>query len=50
MVKIFRWSPIAALAVLLTVPTLGNAQDIYLATGGSDLTWKGTQPNAAAGQ
>ena len=49
MVNTFRWAPTAALAVTLAVPTLANAQDIFLATGGADLTWHGTATGAKAG-
>ena len=33
----------------LSLPILANAQDIHLATGGTDQTWKGSQPGANAG-
>ena len=49
MVNTFRSAPMAALAVTLAVPTLANAQDIFLATGGADLTWHGTATGAKAG-
>src|SRR5215207_9861841 len=49
MVTNFRPIAIAGLALFLTVPNLANAQDINLAAGGADLTWKGTKPNAKAG-
>jgi len=39
----------AGLALFLALPTLANAQDISLGSGGADQVWKGTQPNAKAG-
>src|SRR4051812_39419222 len=49
MVNTFRSASMVALAVSLALPTLANAQDIFLGSGGADATFKGTQPNAAAG-
>lgn len=39
----------AGLALFLAVPNVANAQDISLAGGGADQTWKGTKANARAG-
>ena len=49
MVNRFRIAAIAGLALILALPTMGNAQDISLAAGGADPIWKGTQPNMGAG-
>ena len=49
MVNAFRSIAMAALVVSLALPTLASAQDIFLGSGGADATYKGTQPNAAAG-
>src|SRR4051812_10262045 len=49
MVNTFRSASMVALAVSLALPTVVNAQDIFLGSGGADATFKGTQPNAAAG-
>ena len=49
MVKSFSRASILGLALSLALPTLGNAQDIFLASGGADLTWKGTATGANAG-
>ena len=49
MVRNFLKRSTLALAVLLAVPTLGKAQDIYLASGGADLTWHGTATGQQAG-
>ena len=49
MVKSFPRASILGLALTLALPTLGNAQDIFLASGGADLTWKGTATGANAG-
>ncbi|CAN5543653.1 hypothetical protein BH23ACI1_BH23ACI1_26770 [soil metagenome] len=49
MVNSFQTQLMVGLALLLAVPTMGTAQDISLGAGGSDTTWVGTQPNAAAG-
>jgi hypothetical protein len=49
MVKTFRSASMAVLAVLLAFPTLANAQDIFLSSGGADLTWHGTATGAKAG-
>jgi hypothetical protein len=49
MVKSFSRASILGLALTLALPTLGNAQDIFLASGGADLTWKGTATGASAG-
>src|SRR5688572_27856451 len=49
MVNRFRIAAIAGLALMLALPTVGNAQDISLAAGGADPIWKGTQPNMGAG-
>src|SRR5213593_235957 len=46
---IFRRGRLAAIAIALAFPTLAIAQDINLATGGADQTWKGTKPGANAG-
>ena len=52
MVNRFLGTSILGLTVALALPTLGNAQDIFLASGGADLTWKGTATGAnhAAGE
>jgi FG-GAP repeat protein/VCBS repeat protein/all-beta uncharacterized protein/BACON domain-containing protein len=49
MVTNFRRIAVAGLAMALSLPTLANAQDISLANGGTDQTWKGSQPGANAG-
>jgi hypothetical protein len=49
MVKSFSRASILGLGLTLALPTLGNAQDIFLASGGADLTWKGTATGANAG-
>lgn len=49
MVKGFHRSSIVTLALLLALPMLSSAQDIFLASGGADLTWKGTATGASAG-
>ncbi len=49
MVKNFLKPSTLAMAVLLAIPTLGSAQDIYLASGGADLTWHGTATGQQAG-
>ncbi len=46
----FRNLAVAAVAVGFLLPTLANAQDIFLSnTAAADQTWKGTAPNANAG-
>jgi len=49
MVQKFAQQFMIAALVLLGVPMVSNAQDIFLASGGAGQTWKGTQPKAAAG-
>jgi len=49
MAKKFRTYTTAALAMLIALPILANAQDINLASGGADLIWKGAQAGANAG-
>lgn len=49
MVTIFRRVRLAAIAIALAFPTLANAQDISLASGGADQLWKGTAAGANAG-
>jgi hypothetical protein len=38
-----------AIAAVLLVPVSASAQNIDLASGGADLIWRGTEPNAASG-
>jgi hypothetical protein len=49
MVKSFSQRFMIVASVLLGLPIIANAQDIFIGDGGADLTWRGTQPNAAAG-
>ena len=49
MVKSFTQRCAIVASVLLGLPIIADAQDIFLAAGGADQTWRGTQPNAAAG-
>lgn len=49
MVRQFRQIATAGLVMVLSLPTLANAQDIYLASGGADQIWKGIQPGMNAG-
>ena len=46
MAKSFR---VWAIAALLLIPVSAAAQNIDLASGGADLIWRGTEPNAASG-
>jgi hypothetical protein len=49
MVTIFRRIELLAFAIGLAFPTMANAQDISLASGGADQTWKGVTAGANAG-
>ena len=49
MVKTWTHQFLIALTLLLSLPTLANAQDIFLGSGGSDQTWTGVAAGARAG-